>query len=656
MRYRLKLMGPFRLSAAGGATVEIASHRMRALVTALVRAGGRPVPRQRLRDMLWEDRGEEQGRNSLRKLLSDLRRAFGPGADVPFQITATDVTLEPGAIATDLDDLQQIGDVGIERDFAPWPYAELLEGIDLPGAEVQHWIATERQWALDLYEDAMTRRMGLLEARGDLHNARRFAEMVLSADRANEAATRVLMQACWLGGDRTGAIRHFERCRDLLATEFGVSPDPRTAALLERIRMHPVPSSETSLPDNGMEISAGRDNPSIVVLPFDALSEAPGDLHLCDSLTDMIMGELSRFHDIHVIASRSAFEYRNRAGGIADICARLRVGFALAGSVQRAGDRIRLVAQLVDGTTERVVWTDRFDRDLHDVLALQDELSETIAARLASGYGGHLRRAWQRSRQSTRPADMAAYECFSRAQDAIDDNWSAEGVAEGRTLLLQAIDLDPGFAKAQAKLAWTYLLDASEGWCTDVDRDIARAAEEARAAVAIDPYEPWAVWVMGACEIYSGRHRDGLVWYERALALNPNDADLLLDYGYYLGLSGDPEAGLRAAEKAIRLQPHHPGWYLMQLQQVQFDARRYADAVMTGVQLRGSETRVTWMLIAAAQAGLGETAAARAAIDRLRAMDPEASLDKWTDSRLLPYADTAGRDHLRDCLIVAGLT
>lgn len=655
MRYSLKLMGRFQLAALGGSPVEMASHRMQALVLALVRAQGRPLPRQRLRDLLWEDRGEEQGRNSLRKLLSDLRRAFEPTMDLPFRITTSDVALEPEAIVTDLEELALFDAPSAGRELAARPYAELLQGVDLPGAEFQRWLTTERQWALDLYLGAMSGRMGILEARGDLYEARQFAEAVLSADQANEAGFRILMQAAWLDGDRSAAIRYFERCRANLAAEFGVGPDQRTMALLETIRSEPAEGVKASPRRDGVQMSPLQEKPSIIVLPFDALSEEPGNQHLSDSLTDMITGELSRFHDLHVIGSRSAFEYRDREDSVSQICARLGVAFALTGSVQHAGKRVRVVAQLVDGPTGRVAWTDRLDRDLEDVLALQDELSETIAARLASGYGGQLRRAWQRSRQSTQPADMAAYECFSRAQDAIDDNWSPEGVALGRNLLVRAVDLDPGFTKARAKLAWTYLLDASEGWSADPEADILRAVKVARDAVTTDPYEPWAVWVMGACEIYAGRHRDGLDWFERAIELNPNDADLVCDYGYYLGLAGEPEAGLRATEKAMRLQPHHPSWYLMQYQQVQFDARLYAQAIATGARLRGSETRITWMLLAAAHAGLGDMANAQEALARLRIMDPKTTLSKWTDPRLLPYADATAREHLEECLSKAGL-
>lgn len=642
--FSVRLLGRFRLRNAAGFDVPVSSARMQLLIAALCLSNGARVSRARLRDLLWEDRSEAQARNSLRQLLSSLRKIFESEGPFPFDVTSDSVSIDTSRVHTDLALIRS--DTPEPLDPVPH-YRDLLDGIELPGAELQTWLATERQRLRTEYIDVLGARMSRYSVEGKNDDESRSAEAILSAEPGNEAAHRVLIKSALSRGDRTGALRRYAACAAYLKSEFGVEPDAATRALLEEIPDRTEESPEAA-PDP--RSAPATDKPSIIVLPFDAFSSEATDQVFADSLTDNLTTEISRFHDLQVIASRSAFHYRTRSESIPEICHALGVGFALSGSVQRSGERLRIVVQLLDGRDGTIHWTERFDRSMVDLLDVQDEVCQLIAARLATSYGGELRIAWTRSGV----LDHNIHSLFAAAIDELD-KWTKKGTASGRDLLLEAVGIDPNFAKGHAKIAWTYMVDATEGWSSDIPGDHERAKAAVRRALSADPHEPWAVWAAGGMEIYEGRHEAGLATISRAIDMNPNDADVLLDYGYFLGFAGRVDEGLRISERAIRLHPHHRNWYLLLYQQVLFDARKYREVIETAARLAGSETIVCVMLTAAAYAALNELDAAREVCGTLMQMDPGSSIRKWADPQVLPYTDDTARHHLLDKLRKAGV-
>jgi adenylate cyclase len=392
------------------------------------------------------------------------------------------------------------------------------------------------------------------------------------------------------------------------------------------------------------------DKPSIAVLPFTSMSSDPEQEFLADGITDDIITNLSRFRDLFVIASNSSFVYKGKAVNVQDVSRELGVRYILEGSIQKSKDEIRINAQLIEGSTGSHLWAERYQRHVEDIFALQDEVVELIVGSLATGYGGRLRKAWQR-RGSENPK---AFDSFMRGMDLMD-NFTPEDNRRSKDFFEEAIRLNPNYGKAYAKLAWVYMLDASEGWSDNFEELIAKGLEAATKGVEIEDEESWVHWSLGACHFYAQQHDLGLTEFERAIELNPNDADVLADAGYYYSYAGKAEEGAELICQAMRINPHYPEYYLIQLGQVLFDAHKYEEAIATFARLHNIETPISCLYLAASQAALGNMDKAKEAIDRVLKHDPDATIEKWTQPRMTPYINPEDTKHFGQNLRKAGL-
>lgn len=412
-----------------------------------------------------------------------------------------------------------------------------------------------------------------------------------------------------------------------------------------------IPSVITN-EDQPLDIPSEK--PSIAVLPFLNMSGDPAQEYFADGLTEDLITGLSRFHDLFVIARHSSFAYKGKSPIIQEVSHELRVRYILEGSVQKSGDRIRITAQLIDGHNGTHLWAERYDRKLADVFDVQDEVTETIVGTLASGYGGRLRKAWTRRAQAVGSESVQAFDYFTRGLEAVD-HFTAEDNLRGRKHFEKAVKLDPSYAKARGKLAWTYILEAVENWGNDYEGAMAKGLEVASQSVDSDDSEPWAHWALGACYVYLGQHDKGISELERAAELNSNDADVLADLGLYLSYAGRAEEGRMHQLRAMRLNPHYPEYYLWQLGMINHDARRYEEAVTTLQRLRSIEPVLSLLYLAASHAALGNASEAQKVVQRVMVLDPEATVDKWTSSGMAPYKIDADRERFRENLLNAGL-
>jgi adenylate cyclase len=392
------------------------------------------------------------------------------------------------------------------------------------------------------------------------------------------------------------------------------------------------------------------DKPSIAVLPFTSMSNDSEQEFLADGITDDIITNLSRFRDLFVIASNSSFVYKGKAVNVQDVSRELGVRYILEGSIQKSKGEIRINAQLIEGSTGSHLWAERYQRHVEDIFELQDEVVGLIVGSLATGYGGRLRKAWQR-RGSENPK---AFDSFMRGMDLID-NFTPEDNRRAKEYFEESIRLNPNYGKAYSKLAWVYILDAVEGWDNDYENSMAKGLEAATRGLELEDEESWVHWVLGVCHFYALQHDLGIAEFERAIELNPNDADVLADAGYYFTYAGKAEEGAELIYQAMRINPHYPEYYLVQLGQVLFDAHKYEEAIATFAQLRNVETPVSCLYLAASQAAIGKTDKAKEAIDRVLKHDPEATIEKWTQPKMHPYNNPEDAEHFGQNLRKAGL-
>ncbi len=408
-------------------------------------------------------------------------------------------------------------------------------------------------------------------------------------------------------------------------------------------------SSAAPAADEAMPAS----KPSIAVLPFANLSGDAAQDIFCDGLALNIVANLGRYHELFVIDRYSTLAYRNRTVTAAEAARELSVRYILEGSVQQAGERIRVSVQLVDGAESRQLWTETYDRQLTDIFAVQDEITGTIIGTLASGYGGRLGKAWRERGKSAGLASFVALDHLQRAYDTC--RFTKEGEARAREELAMAIECDPRLAKAYSKMSLSHTVDAYCGWADDYAASMELARQWAMKAIACDDGEAWSHWAFASFNLYSLNHGVALEAFRKGLDCNPNDAEVMTDFGLCLSYAGRAEEGVEYALKAMRLNPFHYEWYTAQLGQIYFDAGQYDKAIATFAALRSLDSAVLRLYQAASFAAAGNRQQARTSVQRARELDRGATVGKWTDPKLAPYADAIAREHLRQNLRKAGL-
>ncbi len=594
MTYRLQLLGPFTLTSPSGAEVPVAGKKQQALVAMAALAGGAPVPRSRLTAVLWGDRGEAQARNSLRQALTMLRKCFDGHGPFPFRITEETLAIDPESLTVDADTLSGRGDA------AQPVRGEFLEGIEIPGQPAADWLRAERQRVAGLVADRLAGRLAAADAAGDAQGAVAASRALLEVDPLNETAHRALMRALAASGDRSRALKQFETCRDLLRDELGVEPEAATLRLLEEIRAGAGGAAPAAPESRGAAPAPGT-APTIAVLPFDNLSADPEQEYFSDGITDDIITELGRFRNLNVIARTSAFHFKGRAPLAAEIAETLGADFAVQGSIRKAGNRMRISVQLAETATGRQLWAEHFDRDLADIFAVQDEITGTVAGLVY----GRLDMAGQQRALRLAPEKLGAYDLCLRAKALIWKFKPRENL-EARALAQRAIALDPQCALAHAQIATTYHLEWLAFWGTERDRALERSYVHAKRAVELDRDDSLARWRLGEVLHYRGEFAESRSQFEAALRLNPNDAESLCMYGYFLSCLAEHEPAMAQFEKATRLDPFDSYAIPWLHGAACYNARRYDDTIALLSRIAEPLAEV-YAWLAAANAQLGRT-------------------------------------------------
>jgi len=366
------------------------------------------------------------------------------------------------------------------------------------------------------------------------------------------------------------------------------------------------------------------DRPTIAVLPFVNMSGDPEQEHFSDGISEDIITALSKLRWFFVIARNSSFTYKGKAVHVKQIAAELGVGYVIEGSVRKGGDRVRITAQLNDVATGSHVWAERYDRDLADVFAVQDEITEAIVASIEPQlYAAEILRARRKP-----PDDMDAWTLVMRA---LSHYWrvTREDNLTAQALLNQAIALDQNYGQALGVLAASHTFAAYMGWA-DMATALPIAERAARAAIRIDGEDPWAHHALGCVHLLRRRFDDSLAAFATSLNLNPSFALAQGVHGYALACCGRWEEADEAARRALRLSPRDPfcAFYYGVAAYAQFVGRNYDSAMRlarAAIRLRGDHVGGHRALTAAA-AMAGQAEVAAAALEELRRLQPNISL------------------------------
>ncbi len=393
------------------------------------------------------------------------------------------------------------------------------------------------------------------------------------------------------------------------------------------------------------------DRPSIAVLPFVNMSGDAEQEYFSDGISEDIITALSKLRWFFVIARNSSFLYKSRSVHLKQIASELGVAYVVEGSVRKAGDRVRITAQLNDVSTGSHLWAERYDRGLADVFAVQDEITEAIVAaiepQLYAAESFHARRKT--------PDSLDAWDLVMRA---LSHYWrvTRQDHVVAQALLEKAIAIDPHYGQALGVLATSYVFSAHMGWA-DMATAVPLAERSALAAIRSDSEDPWAHMALGHVHLMARRFDDSLAEYETSLRLNSNFALAQGYYGLSLSYSGRWQEANEAACRAIRLSPRDPfvAVYAGIAAYAQFIGRNYSEAVDLARQaVRQRSDFVGGLRVLTAAAGAaGNMDVAGPALRNLRRAQPNISL-AWIAANM-PIRDDTEREHYLSALRMAGL-
>ena len=311
--------------------------------------------------------------------------------------------------------------------------------------------------------------------------------------------------------------------------------------------------SETGPPEPGSETSSLRDRPSIAVLPFENMSGSPEDEYFADGITEDLITALTRVRWFHVVARNSAFGYKRKAPDIRQVARELGAAYVLEGSVRRAAGRLRLTAQLIEGTSGNHVWAKRYDREVQEIFAVQDDLTESMMASVVPEIGKAER---ERARRK-HPASLNAWDCYQRGLWHLY-NRTGPDFLEAERLFKQALDLDPNLVGALCSLSEAYVLRVLFGYSANPDADRKQAMELARRAAKLDVDDPLTHCAVARAHVVRQEHALGIPHAQAAIARNPTLAWAQYLLGLCYTYSGRPREGIPHLELAVTLSPHDP--------------------------------------------------------------------------------------------------
>lgn len=398
------------------------------------------------------------------------------------------------------------------------------------------------------------------------------------------------------------------------------------------------------------------DKPSIAVLPFTNMSGDSGQEYIADGIAENIIACLSKISEMFVISRNSSFVYKGKSVKIQEVGRNLGVHYVLEGSVQKAGERVRIIAQLIDAKTGHHLWAERYDRSMEDFFNLQDEITQEIVTALQVELTEGER---ARSYQTTKNLEAWAY--LVQAVGYFN-RFTKEDNAKARKLSIRATKLDSEYVLAWTALGWTHVMDAGFGTGESATEHFKKAVTLAEKAVAMDDSNAEARSLLGYVRLFQKEYDKALLEGAKAVDLDPNNAYSYSILAHTMLFSGDFNGAIKMFHKAIRLSPYCPDWNLLNLGNAYYMSERYKEAIEAWkhyhmlLKQRGlSERRfiIGHIGLTACYIKLGQKDLARNHLKEVFRLNPNFTLENMR--RLNPYRDPNHLEHIVSSLREAGL-
>jgi TolB-like protein len=539
-------------------------HRI-ALLTLIVAAWPQPLSRERAMSLLWPERDTANARRLLNLAVHVLRTALGDGA---IASTGDGLLLNPSRISCDLYDLRTAIDADETERVVRLYAGSLLDGFHLDDStEFGYWLDERRTELSHAYLGALHALAERQKQSGDVHGRVRTCLRLVAADPHSGANAQALMRALDDAGDRLGAIHHGSEHANRLRADLDLAPDPKVVALAAQLRARavtPAPVRNTPAPQPA---------PSVAVLPFLSITSEPADEIFANGITEDVIAQLSKMRALRVISRTSVMPFKQRQQSLKEIGRKVGATTVLDGSIRHAGDRVRIVAKLIDVETDQHLWAETYDRQLTDIFAIQSD----VALHIAAALNAELSREEQRRVRKEPTKDLQAYQLYQQGRQLFI-KYTSEGYAKAIERFERAIARDPTFALAYCNLAMTYT-ELAESGTMEPEVAYRHAADAAATALRLDPDLGAAHctlgYLKGVCEFdWVGAEHE----FKRALELSPSSDDTYDLYGRLCAALGRFDEAIALQQRAKELDPLA---HRMDIATTLLRAGRYDEAVAT---------------------------------------------------------------------------
>ena len=515
-------------------------HRI-ALLTLIVAAWPKPISRDRAMALLWPERDLPNARRLLNLAVHVLRGVLGESA---IASTGDGLLFDPTCVTCDLHELRSAMSRQDSERVVELYAGPLLDGFHLDDStDFSYWLDERRAELSHAYIGALLAIALRQEQTGDVHGRVGTCRRLVAADPHSGVHAQSLMRALDAAGDHAAAIQHASEHANRLRADLDLEPDPDVAALAERLRR--AGTRRIPLDDHGLTASA-----SVAVLPFINLSADTEKEYFADGITEDVIAQLSKIRALKVISRASVMPFKQRMQTLKDIGATLGASTVLDGSIRHAGDRVRIVAKLIDPETGRHLWADTYDRQLTDIFSIQTD----VALQIAQALKAELSREEQLRVRKAPTKDVLAYQLFLQGRE-----WFIKYTPDSLTRAIEyfdrAIARDPEFALAFAHLSMAYI-ELAENGVIGPDVSYKRAAEAAATALELDPELGAAHCTMGYLKTvlefdWAAAEQE----FKRALELRPSNADAFDLYGRLCAAHERYDEAIAMHQRANELDP-----------------------------------------------------------------------------------------------------
>ena len=444
--------------------------------------------------------------------------------------------------------------------------------------------------------------------------------------------------------------RAYDQVENKLGLEYAYLGEHQVKNIRRPIRVYRVLTESVSSLSEENAVLSFPDKPSIAVLPFDNMSGDAEQNYFSDGITEEIITALSRSPWLFVISRNSSFAYQGKMVDIRQVSRELGVRYILEGSVRKKGNRVRVTAQLIDGTMGSHVWADKYDGELQDIFDLQDQISQQVVASILTQIQRH---GGEKVKRLDRP-DLPTWDLLARGWKLYYE-LTKESLASAETIFRRAIEVSPTSCDAHHLLAGVLIHQAFMGYVPNKDLTISEAYELAKRAIAFDEQNEYAHWILGVIQQNRGKHDVAIAEHRRALELNPNCSVAYGSLGTALALKGESEEAIKNIEIAIRLNPRDPTIFFRYsgLAMAHFMTGRYLEAAQWA--RKSIQRKPSWRsghaVLVSSLVHLNLLEEAREAVDYYLENIPDAAISKLH----LPFKNPNEVRRLEEGLRKAGL-